>query len=109
MVFHRGRRKCLGDIELFIDNTKINETNTIKYLVVIIDAKLNWIKSYNIRKNKIVKGFGIIRKAKPLLNKGAHTNLITLAFTPTYYIVWKCGAVTKLSIHLLFCSHRKKY
>ena len=43
MVFHRGRRKCLGDIELFIDNTKIDETNTIKYLGVIIDAKLNWI------------------------------------------------------------------
>ena len=43
MVFHRGRRQCLGDIELFIDNTKINETNTMKYLGVIIDAKLNWI------------------------------------------------------------------
>ena len=43
MVFHWGRRKCLGDIELFIDNTKINETNTMKYLGVIIDAKLNWI------------------------------------------------------------------
>ena len=43
MVFHMGIRKCLGDIELFIDNTKINETNTMKYLGVIIDAKLNWI------------------------------------------------------------------
>ena len=43
MVFHRGRRKCLGDIELFIDNTNINETNSMKYIGVIIDAELNWI------------------------------------------------------------------
>ena len=75
MVFHRGRRKCLEDIELFIDNTKINETSTIKYLGVIIDAKLNWISHITYVKNKIAKGIGIIRKARPLLNKRVLTNL----------------------------------
>ena len=55
MVFHMGIRKCLGDIELFIDNTKINETNTMKYLGVIIDAKLNWISHITYVKTKLPK------------------------------------------------------
>ena len=43
MVFHRGRRKCFDNTELFIDNIKIKQTETMKYLGVIIDTKLNWI------------------------------------------------------------------
>ena len=39
MVFHRGKRKCLGNIGLFIDDIEIKETPTMKYLGVIIDAK----------------------------------------------------------------------
>ena len=75
IVFHRCRRKCLGNIELFVDNTKINETNTMKYLGVIIDAKLNWISHITYVKNKIAKCIRIIRKARPLLNKRDLTNL----------------------------------
>ena len=69
MVFHKSTRKCLWDIELFIDNTKINETNTMIHLSVIIEAKLNYVK------NKIVKEIGIIKKVRLLLNKRALTNL----------------------------------
>ena len=51
---HRGRRKCLGDIVLFIANTKINQTNIINYLGVI-DAKLNWISHITYVKTKLPK------------------------------------------------------
>ena len=104
MVFHRGRRKCLGDIELFIDNTKITETNTMKYLGVIIDAKLNWISHITYVKNKIAKGIGIIRKARPLLNKRALTNLYHTFIYP-YLIycveVWGSAKYDHLSPILL--------
>ena len=104
MVFHRGRRKCLGDIELFIDNTKITETNTMKYLGVIIDAKLNWISHITYVKNKIAKGIGIIRKARPLLNKRALTNLYHTFIYP-YLIycveVWDSAKYVHLSPILL--------
>ena len=33
MVFQRGRRKLHGNFDLFIDNVKIKETLTMKYLV----------------------------------------------------------------------------
>ena len=63
-------------LEIKIENRKkINETNTMKYLGVIIDAKLNWISHITYVKNKIAKGIGIIKKARPLLNKRALTNL----------------------------------
>ena len=104
MVFHRGRRKFFGDIELFSDNTKINETNTMKYLGVIIDAKLNWISHTTYVKNKIANGIGVIRNARPLLNKSALTNLYHTFIYP-YLIycveVWGSAKYVHLSPILL--------
>ena len=69
MVFNRGRRKFKNNIELVINDKKIRETKSIKYLGVIIDSKLNWIDHITYVKNKVAKGIGIIRKAKKLLIK----------------------------------------
>ena len=52
MVFHRGRRKFKNNIELVINDIKIRETKSIKYLGVIIDSKLNWIDHIKYVKNK---------------------------------------------------------
>ena len=51
MVFHRGRRKCFGNTELFIDNIKIKQTETMKYMGAIIDIKLNWISHITVVKS----------------------------------------------------------
>ena len=75
MVFHRGRRKFKHNIELVINDMKIRETTSIKYLGVIIDSKLNWIDHITYVKNKVAKRIGIIRKASKLLNKKALLNL----------------------------------
>ena len=47
----------------------------MKYLGVIFDAKLNWISHITCEKTKIAKGIGVIKKARPLLNNNALTNL----------------------------------
>ena len=106
MVFHRGRRKCLGDVELFIDNIKINETITMKYLGVIIDAKLNWISHITHVKNKIAKGIGIIRKARPLLNKRALTNLYHTFIYPYLICCVEVWGSAKY-VHLILLLQKK--
>ena len=83
MVFHRGRRKCFGNTDLFIDNIKIKQTETMNYLGVIIDTKLNWISHMTFVKNKVAKGIGIIRRARPLLNKALSKIFITHSYAPT--------------------------
>ena len=60
MLFHRGKRICLGNIGLYIDDIEIKESPTMKYLGVIIDAKLNWVSHITYVKNKIAKEIGII-------------------------------------------------
>ena len=69
MVFHRGRRKLHGNFDLCIDNVKIKETLTMKYLGVIIDSKLNWISHITYVKNKVAKGIGIIRRARQCVSQ----------------------------------------
>ena len=104
MVFHRGRRKCFGNTELFIDNIKIKQTETMKYLGVIIDTKLNWISHITFVKNKVAKGIGIIRRARPLLNKSALRNLYHTFIYPylTYCVeVWGSAKSVHLSPILL--------
>ena len=65
IVFYRGKRKCLGNIGLYIDDIEIKETPTIKYLLVIIDSKLNWVSHITYVKNKVAKGIEILKKARP--------------------------------------------
>ena len=100
MVFHRGRRKFKNNIELVINDMKIREAKSMKYLGVIIDSKLNWIDHITYIKNKVAKGIGIIRKAQKLLNKKALLNLYhTLIFPYLIYCVeiWGCAKKTHLS------------
>ena len=82
MASHRGRRKFKNSIELVINDMKIRETKSIKYLGVIIDSKLNWIDHITYVKNKVAKGIGIIRKASKLLNKKALLNLYDTLYFP---------------------------
>ena len=55
----------------------------MKYLGVIIDTKLNWISHMTFVKNKVAKGIGIIRRARPLLNKALSKIFITHSYAPT--------------------------
>ena len=76
----------------------------MKYLGVIIDTKLNWISHITFVKNKVAKGIGIIRRARPLLNKSALRNLYHTFIYPylTYCVeVWGSGKSVHLSPILL--------
>ena len=100
MVCHRGRRKLKNNIELVINDMKIREAKSMKYLGGIIDSKLNWIVHITYIKNKVAKGIGLIRKAQKLLNQKALLNLYhNLIFPYLIYCVeiWGCAKKTHLS------------
>ena len=76
----------------------------MKYMGVIIDTKLNWISHITFVKNKVAKGIGIIRRARPLLNKNALKNLYHTFIYPylTYCVeVWGSTKSVHLSPILL--------
>ena len=54
MIFHRARLKTINDINdgVIMDNNALIKVNSIKYLGVIVDNKLNWIAHITYVKNK---------------------------------------------------------
>ena len=55
MIFHRARLKGIGGMhdDVILDNNALIKVNSIKYLGVIVDNKLNWIDHITYVKNKI--------------------------------------------------------
>ena len=71
------------DLQIVIDDHKIDETDQTKFLGVNIDCKLNWKKHISYITGKIAKGIGVITKARKLLDK---ETLVTLYYTFIYHI-----------------------
>ena len=69
MVFHRARIKFDEHVVITIDNVILQSTNSLKYLGVIIDYKLNWKQHIAHVNNKISKGIDIMYKARKYLSK----------------------------------------
>ena len=77
MIF-TTKRKRLVDVSLQIDGHIINETDSTKFLGVIIDNKLSWKNHIKHVVGKVSRGIGMILKARKLLNQDA---LITLYYS----------------------------
>ena len=69
IVFHRARNKSDEHSVITINNVILQRTNSLKYLGVIIDYKLNWTQHIAHAKNKISKGIGIMYRARNFLSK----------------------------------------
>ena len=52
---------------IFLCADLLNKVNSVKYLGIIIDHKLNWIDHIAYIKNNISKGIGIIYRARNFL------------------------------------------
>ena len=59
ILFHRARLKDTN-IVITMNGYAINRVNSLKYLGVIIDQKLNWIEHIAYVRNTISKGVGIM-------------------------------------------------
>ena len=106
MIFHRARLKSIDGMnnDVIMDNNALIKVNSIKYLGVIVDNKLNWIDHITYVKNKISKGLGIMYKARRYLHKSSLRNLYHAYIYPylTYCIeVWGCASKCQLNALLL--------
>ena len=61
--------------DLLINGNRISQVNETKFLVVIIDNKLNWSPHIMHISKKIAKGIGIILKARKVFDNETHFSL----------------------------------
>ena len=78
MVFHRVRLKTIDNSSMDIIKYKqiLTKVNSIKYLGITLDHKLNWLDHNTYVKANISKGIGIMYKARKNLNKNSLKNFI---------------------------------
>ena len=96
IVFHRARIKSDEHAVITINNVILQRTNSLKYLGVIIDYKLNWTQHIAHVKNKISKGIGIMYRARNYLSKVSMRKLYYSYIYP--YLIY-CIEVWGISPH----------
>ena len=107
-LFHRARMKTNHSVNIIVDKCVLNKVTSIKYLGVIIDHKLNWIKHISYVKNIISKGIGILYTARQFLEKRDLLNLYYSYIYPylIYCIeIWGCAA--KSYMNPLYLTQKK--
>ena len=87
MIFHRSRIKSEG-VQITIRNENIRETNSIKFLGIIVDNKLKWHEHIIYIKNKVSRAIGIICKARKYANKQTVKQMYYTFVFP--YLIYCC-------------------
>ena len=64
VLFHPPQRKIEASINLYINDTSLNEKDNIKYLGIIIDSNLNWKKQVKSISTKMKRNIGILSKLR---------------------------------------------
>ena len=86
ILFYRTRIKNKTNKQVYINGNNISNTNSTKFLGVIIDSKLNWCEHIQYIKNKISKSNGILYKIRHFLDKNTLRNMY---FTFVYpYLIY---------------------
>ena len=89
MVYTR-KRKITTDISLKIDDNLITEVSPTKFLGVYLDNRLTWKKHIDYITAKVSRGFGLISKARKLLNADA---MLSLYYSFLYPYLCYCNHV----------------
>ena len=105
LLFHRARIKPVK-ISMEMNGSIINRVNSIKYLGVIIDNKLNWIEHIADVKNKTSKGVGILFRTRHLL---CRKSLINLYYSFVYHYLIYCMEAwgSACQLHPLLLTQKK--
>ena len=84
---HRSRIKSEG-VQITRRNENIKETNSIKFLGIIVDNKLKWREHIIYIKNKVSRAIGIIYKAREYANKQTVKQMYYTFVFP--YLIYCC-------------------
>ena len=88
-IFHRSRI-IIKKLKITLHNQTIFETNSLKFLGVIINNNFKWHAHIGYIKNKISKSIGIIYKARKYINK---QNLINLYYSFIFPYLIYCNEI----------------
>jgi hypothetical protein len=109
ILFQGGNReKNIGNLNIVIDNVKIERVEKTKFLGVIINSRLNWNDHIKTVCNKISKNIGILFKIRHNLTPATLLMLYNTMIQPYYEycnIVWGVGSTTLLDY--LFRKQKK--
>ena len=75
MVFHRAKLKIDKRAAIKMNGVFFQRTNSLKYLGMIIDHKLNWTQHIAHVRNKVSNGIGIMYRARNYLTKNSLKSL----------------------------------
>ena len=76
------------DLNLFCNGTKINCTQSYKYLGTILDQQLNLAANFDQKYKKASSKLGLLRKLKPLMTIKAANAIYTSAIIPA--LIYNC-------------------
>ena len=90
MVFKPSQKRKSHDIQLLINDYKLDQVKETIFLGVILDENLNWKSEISHVANKVSKSIGIIRKSNFYLSTNS---LRTLYFSLVYPYFFYCNLV----------------
>ena len=82
MVFHRAKIKIVNPIDVTMNNCYLKKTDSLKYLGVIIDHRLNWSQHITHVKNKVSRDIGIMYRVRSYFTKSSLRKLYFLYIYP---------------------------
>ena len=91
MVFKPSQKRTSHDIQLLMNNYKLDQVKETVFLGVILDENLNWKSEISHAANKVSKSIGIIRKSKFYLStKSLRTLYFSLVYPSFFYcnLIW---------------------
>ena len=102
MVFHREKLKIVNPIDVTMNNCCLKKTDSLKYLGVIIDHRLNWSQHIAHVKNNASKGIGIMYRARKYLTKSSLRKLYLSYIYP--YLVY-CIEIWGISLQVILDNY----
>ena len=85
MLFKHNKNQLSSSSELKLDNHKLEEVKSIKFLGIILDNELKWEDHIFYIKKKVAKSIGILVKCKRYLNSSTLTTLYYAFLYPYFF------------------------
>ena len=105
MIFSKRRSK--SDLNIVIDNNKIKETDSVKYLGIIFDNKLNWAPQVTNITKKIASGCWAIANLRKFVDiKTLRVIYFSLVYSHLTYGISCWGSAPKYLINKLFVKQK---
>ena len=106
MIMLKQRKK--HKFNILIDNNKLNESNSVKYLGIMIDSNLNWKPQIDKVSNKIAKGCWAISKLRPFVNSTILRLIYyTLIYPHLLYCITSWGTACKTYLNKLASKQKR--